>query len=290
MKNTRPTIRMIHHLPRAGGTVISKCLGAMGDVTLLSELSPYDGAHAKTVLFHRGKAPSISLLAPEASPRGGPAVTTVYHPLYQACYWFRLVRPHELEALYRELDYAGLVELIHRRASERGETLIIRDWLYLDFWAKPFALQPTFQLSFANLLAQRFQVKQVFTVRHPLDMWLSWRSYGSEQELDLGTFMRGCRVFAELAAGYGFYRYEDFAKQPAQVLERLCDDLEVTYDETYTYRWFNNRLITGDIDPTRGTDEILPFERRTVDEDVLRRVRTNPDYQATLSLLGYASP
>jgi len=119
VSDTRPTIRMIHHLPRAGGTVICKCLGAMGDVTLLSELSPYDGAHAKTVLFHRGRAPSISLLAPEAIPRGGPAVTTVYHPLYQACFWFRLVRPHELDALYRELDYPGMVELIHRRASER---------------------------------------------------------------------------------------------------------------------------------------------------------------------------
>ncbi len=282
-------IRMIHQLPRAGGTVICKCIGAMGNVTLLSEISPYDGAGAKTVLFHKGKAPSVSLLPPADSPRGGPAVATVYHPLYQACYWFRLVRPDELESLYREYDYVDIIELIHRRASERGETLIIRDWLYLDFWAKPFALQPTFELSFANTLAQRFQVKRVFTVRHPLDMWLSWRSYGSDQELDFETFMRGCRLFAELAARHGFYRYEDFAEQPSQVLARICDDLEVTYDETYKYRWFNYRLITGDIDSSRGIDTILPLERKTIDEDVLRMARTNHDYQATLSLLGYPS-
>jgi hypothetical protein len=278
---------MIHQLPRAGGTVICKCLGAMNDVTLLSEIAPYDGAGARTVLFHKGKAPSISLIPPADSPRGGPAVTTVYHPLYQACYWFRLVRPRELESLHRELDYVGIVELLHRRASERGETLIIRDWLYLDFWAKPYVLEPTFQLSFADALAQRLRIKRVFTVRHPLDMWLSWRDHGSELELDFETFMRGCRRFAELAAGHGFYRYEDFVKQPSQILARICDDLEITYDETYKYRWFNHRLITGDVDPSRGTDKILPLERRTGDEDVLRRARTNPDYQATLSLLGY---
>jgi hypothetical protein len=167
---------------------------------------------------------------------------------------------------------------------------MIRDWLYLDFWAKPMAQQPTFQLSFANMLAQRLQIKRVFTVRHPLDMWLSWRSHGSELELDFETFMRGCRVFAELAAGHGFYRYEDFVRRPSQILAQICNDLDVTYDETYKYRWFNYRLITGDIDSTQDADKILPLERRAGDGDVLRIARSNPDYQATLSLLGYTSP
>ena len=290
MNDIRPTLRMIHQLPRSGGTLICKCLGSMSDITLLSEISPHDGAGAKTVLFHKGKAPSVSSFSPPVTLKAGPAASTVYHPLYQACYWFRLVRPHELESLYRTLEYVDIVELIHRRASERGETLVIRDWLYLDFWAKPLAHQPTFQLSFANMLARRLQLKQVFTVRHPLDMWLSWRSYGSEQELDFETFMRGCRLFAELAAGHRFYRYEDFVRQPSQILARICEDLGVVYDETYQYRWFNNRLITGDIDPSRGTDKILPLEQRASDEGVLRMARANRDYQETLSLLGYTSP
>ena len=34
------TIRLIHNLPRSGGTIISKCLGAQKDVILLSEIHP----------------------------------------------------------------------------------------------------------------------------------------------------------------------------------------------------------------------------------------------------------
>ena len=34
------TIRLIHNLPRSGGTIISKSLGAQKDVVLLSEIHP----------------------------------------------------------------------------------------------------------------------------------------------------------------------------------------------------------------------------------------------------------
>ena len=34
------TIRLIHNLPRSGGTIISKCLGAQKNVILLSEIHP----------------------------------------------------------------------------------------------------------------------------------------------------------------------------------------------------------------------------------------------------------
>ena len=34
------TLRLIHNLPKTGGTIISKCLGAQKNVTLLSEIHP----------------------------------------------------------------------------------------------------------------------------------------------------------------------------------------------------------------------------------------------------------
>jgi len=34
------TIMLIHNLPRSGGTIISKCLGAQKNVILLSEIHP----------------------------------------------------------------------------------------------------------------------------------------------------------------------------------------------------------------------------------------------------------
>jgi hypothetical protein len=282
----KPTIRLIHHLPRAGGTAICKCLGAMNDVTLLSEIHPINQGHRATVLSHRGKIPTVSLLEPGDRPLS--AETFTFHQLYQACYWFRLVRPHELAALSRDLDVVGVVSLIAQRASERADVLVIREWSYVDFWAKPFVPEPTFRLTLSELLGERFDLKQAFTVRHPLDQWLSWCSFDSERRvLDLDTFMLGCRRFAEIAARHRFHRYEDFTMRPSHVLAQICEDLDVPYDEGYVYRWFNYRTITGDIESTRGADKIVPLERRPVDPTVLEAVSNNSDYQATLALLGY---
>ncbi len=36
----KPAIRVLHQLARTGGTIISKCLGAMAGVVLLSEINP----------------------------------------------------------------------------------------------------------------------------------------------------------------------------------------------------------------------------------------------------------
>ena len=36
----RPILRLVHHMARSGGTLISKCLGCMSGVLLLSEPNP----------------------------------------------------------------------------------------------------------------------------------------------------------------------------------------------------------------------------------------------------------
>lgn len=258
----------------------------MNDVTLLSEIHPFNQGHRATVISHRAKILTVSLLEPGDRPLS--AETFTFDTLYQACYWFRLVRPHELAALSRDLDLAGVLSLLARRASERGDVLIIREWSYVDFWAKPFVPEPTFRLTLSELLREGFHLKQAFTVRHPLDQWLSWRSFASETgALDLDTFMLGCRRFAEIAARQRFHRYEDFTMRPSHVLAQICEDLDVPYDEGYAYRWFNYRTITGDIEGTRGADKIVPLERRPVDPAMLEAVNDNSDYQATLALLGY---
>ena len=38
---TKPVIRIIHHLACSGGTLISKCISAMPNVYLLSEVHPF---------------------------------------------------------------------------------------------------------------------------------------------------------------------------------------------------------------------------------------------------------
>ena len=43
--NTKPKLRIIHHLACSGGTLISKCISALPNVYLLSELHPTTTLH-----------------------------------------------------------------------------------------------------------------------------------------------------------------------------------------------------------------------------------------------------
>ncbi len=40
-----PVVRLVHHLARSGGTLISRCLGCMSGVLLLSEIHPLGTRH-----------------------------------------------------------------------------------------------------------------------------------------------------------------------------------------------------------------------------------------------------
>src|SRR5512145_1245226 len=47
---TRPPLRLLHHMARSGGTLISKCLGCMSGVVLLSEIHPLGTNHFNPLL------------------------------------------------------------------------------------------------------------------------------------------------------------------------------------------------------------------------------------------------
>ena len=67
------TIRLIHNLPRSGGTIISKSLGAQKDVVLLSEIHP------------KGVAISKKL----------GAKSSIFDPIFQSQIWLSLIHISE---------------------------------------------------------------------------------------------------------------------------------------------------------------------------------------------------
>ena len=69
------TIRLIHNLPRSGGTIISKSLGAQKDVILLSEI------HPKGV---------------EISKKFG-AKTPIFDPIFQSQKWNNLFKEEKYD-------------------------------------------------------------------------------------------------------------------------------------------------------------------------------------------------
>ena len=108
-------IRILHQLPRSGGTIINRCLGSMNKVIMLSEI------HPQLISLHR---PS-------------------FHPLVQASEWFGLLRDEDkplLDARQERLtlSYSGIIDLLQRRAIERKSLLVIRDFNHPDFIPTPY--------------------------------------------------------------------------------------------------------------------------------------------------------
>src|SRR5512132_3587664 len=175
----RATLRLVHHMARSGGTLISKCLGCMSGVVLLSEIHPLG--------------------------------TNQFNPLVQAQRWYGLLSSQDLHDLKSRgrIGFVDAIELIRRRADDCGQRLVIRDWSHLDFTGVPFIAKPAHRLLTAEALARRFELLQVCTVRHPLDQWLSLSQLAVVQgRLTLEGFLAGYRRFAEVASGIGFHRYE----------------------------------------------------------------------------------
>lgn len=260
----RPTVRVIHQLARSGGTVIGKCLATMDKLVLLSE------NHPNAFRIH-----------------------AQYNPIVQVNSWYGLLTPAELEGLDRagrRIPFADEIALIEQRCRERGLTLVIRDWTHLDYIGVPFT-RPTYRLSTREALATRFHLVTTATVRHPIDQWLSQENAPTMRgKQPLADFLRGYRLFAEIAAGIGFIRFEDFTRDPDGQLRKLCDRLDAAFDPGYRQRWKTYKKITGDVQSTRNQPDIQPTPRRPLQEGLLARFEASPDYRASLKALGYGHP
>jgi len=255
----KPPIRILSNLARAGGTLLSKCLGSMDNIVLLSEIHPL-GTH-------------------------------IFNPLEQARDWYKLIRSEEISKPYSFID---AIQLIEQRCRASGMSLVIRDWAHLDFIGRPFLQKPPYKLQLTETLLPAFDVVQFALVRHPLDQWVSTSRLNVMQgQLDLDTFLAGYRRFAAQAIKTGFMRYEDFTREPETQMQRLCRHIEIDYDPGFIARWQANIRVTGDTSKMSrgsGSNEISPLERHVVDKSLMVKLHNNPDFQRAIDLLGYTEP
>ena len=261
---SRPVIRIIHHLGRTGGTLISRCIGCMRHVVLLSEVHPVGG---------RDYVPEFS-------------------PIRQAHQWFGLLNADDIASVRRNpgMDFADAIELISQRCAERNRVLVLRDWTHIDFTGVPFCA-PSYRLTTAEALRDRFEVIQTTTVRHPVDQWLSFYNKAVWQKrLTLDAFLHGYRLFAEKCVEIGFMRFEDFVRAPADRMRELCARLSMDYDNLFLERWSDYKLITGATGEALHRTEITASPSKQAPPDLLDRLERNPDYRRSLELLGYSHP
>jgi len=253
----KPKLRLLHNLPRCGGTLISKCLATMDNNLLLSEIHP------------KGME--------------------MFNPLQQAHEWFNLLTTRDLNELAttKPISFVDAIERIHQRSQENNSNLIIRDWAHLDFFGVPWTNNLSYRLDLAETLKTHFELIQVAIVRHPIDQWLSLSKLAILQEkLTLEQFLKGYLEFAKIASQIGFIRYEDFTQNPDAELQTLCNNLEIPFDNGYKDKWQDYQKITGDIGNQNPT-EISPQPRRQIEPETLQEIRNNQLYLEAITLLGY---
>jgi hypothetical protein len=251
-------------MARSGGTLISKCIGCMDNIALLSEIHPF-------------------------------TATGQFNPLLQANNWLGVDVATELQnrSEGQDVNWLEAIELIHHSVTARGSQLVVRDWTHLDYTGVPW-VEPSYQLTTAQVLATRFEIHQAFTVRHPIEQWNSLIKLGViEGKLDVATFMKGYRAFAEQSAQAGFVRYEDFTADPEDSMQQLCAALAINYDPGFISKWSSFTKVTGDVSaegPGRATTarQITPLIRREPDTQLLETFRQCPDFAPSLELLGYS--
>lgn len=249
-------VRTLHHFACTGGTVVSKCLAAMPNVQLLSEIDP------------------LSTIAHRAD-----------HPRFAPTDLIQLMRQSTKGAdpdLITEL-FLGSLKAIHRVSSRKGHRLVLRDHSHSHFCTgAKIAQRPTLR----GLVSSSFPTLSVVTVRHPLDSFLSLKANRWEHftPFRFDEYCRRYLAFLDAYSGLPVFRYEDFTSAPEQVMQDVCDALQISYSADFVHL-FNVFRITGD--SGRKADVIGRRDRRPVQEQVLAEMEGAAHWPELRERMGY---
>ena len=241
IKTGPSVVRTLHHVACSGGTLISRCLAALPDVQLLSELNPSN---------RHGKAFNPS------------------HPLAVYALQADPLPPEVLQA-----EFLIQIEQVLALCSARGSDLVIRDHSHSDFFlgVSVAPLQPV-----RDWLAPCHPLLSVVTLRHPLDSWLGLVNAGWHTQMEPATLLTYCTRYQAFLDAYDdleWVQYEAFCRQPEPVFRQLCDALCLPCDPSALERFASVKLSGNS---GRSSDRIEPRSRRPLPE-MVRRELADPE-------------
>lgn len=251
-------VRSVHHFACSGGTLISRCLAAMPNVTLLSEIDPLSQMQIRQV-NKRMFLPTDLIYGAGVALRPVDSDTTV--------------------AMFT----AALGEL-HKALTAQGRYLVLRDHAHSQFCSDTALPQrPTLH----EMLEKAGPVLSVVTVRHPLDCYLSlikngWTNF---TPFTLDEYASRHLDFLDRHRGLPLFRYEDFVADPNGVLKQICTALALPYlpDAESVIS-----VVTISGDSGRSSTLIEARARRPVPDEIEAEIDRSPRYAALCTRLGYA--
>lgn len=253
----REPVRTLHHFACTGGTLISKCVAAMPNVQLLSEVNPFS-----------------TLNESPDKPRFAP--TDLIRLMRQST---RGVEPRVIMDLF--LDN---LRIIHRDAGRQGFRLVLRDHAHSHYCSGQVVAD---QMDLRAMLAADFDLRSVLTVRHPLQSWLSLLDHRWHQQFQPSTLDEYCRrylAFLDDHDGVPVVQYEQFLVQPEQTMRGICEQLDLPFSDQFPLLFAAFKL-TGD--SGRTSDRIEVREPKPVPEAVAQAAERSANYAALVARLNY---
>ncbi len=249
-------VRTVHHFACTGGTVLSRHLAVQPNTLLLSEIDPLSRHHI------------------DAAPLRFAPTDLIRHLRYSA----RAIP----EQVIGEVFLAALEPLLAHCRSH-GTRLVLRDHAHSQFCHDD---APYDHPTLRALLMERYPVRSIVTVRHPLDAYLSLTHNGwlDFDPPNLDEYSRRYLAFLDAYDGVDLFRYEDFIAAPETQLRAMCDVLGLVFAGVQQDLQVLMPL-TGD--SGRAGKTLKPRPRRAVPDDVARECEQSKRYRALCERLGY---
>lgn len=243
-----PRIVLLHHQACTGGTLFSKCLAALPDLALISEIHPY-------------------YIVPE--PFSPSAPVDQYQQSYGAL-------PRDLLADH----FRNQMDVLARHAACGGKTLCIRDHSHHDYMRADIAPDQPVRDFMSGVAAA-----SLVTIRHPLDSFLSLQKAGWTRGIgdSLAEYASRYHRFLDDFADVPQIRYEDLTTTPEDTMRQMTEILGLTYDPAFLQRFAGNRF-SGD--SGRSGAQIAPRARRAV-PDAVKAQQSAEAYRSLCDRMGY---
>ncbi len=250
-------IRVIQHLSCTGGTLFSKCIAAMPNIVLLSEVYPLS--------THSLQLDNLSGFYPTD-------VITLA----------RLGKAPAIDDLCEKI-FLGEIHAVEEHLRNFGKRLVLREHSHSNFLGK---CDPTINKTIPQILDSISQVVSIVTVRHPVDSYLSLLRNGWIH-FDPKIFDEYCRrylIFLNCNESAPVYKYEDLLESPEDVLQQICDYFKIPYNQDFQDYL---EIVSATGDSGRRSIHIGKRKRRPLDKDLLSEVKASRNFSKLCELLGY---
>lgn len=201
---------------RSGGTIINRCLGAMENVVILSEINQFGCG-------------------------GGHPLNTQPTIKDQAYYWYGY-------EIYGNSFFEKLLDLSNK-VERDGKHLIVRDWTYIYFNQHTSLPKhsPPYNFALYEESKKYFDKVNVFAiVRDPVDVWVSLGKPNTN------SFFEKYNHYLNKILEYRipYIKYEDFATQTQTNIQLICNYCNLKYSDKWKdFPYFLN--VHGDVAPNK---------------------------------------